>query len=86
MKKLLVLLLPVAISISNRSFAQGTNNKEIKLVEKSVVLLNNIRLEYVEQGDAAGIPVIFLHGLTDSWHSFETVLAHLPVSIHAFAL
>ncbi|HEY5771397.1 MAG TPA: alpha/beta hydrolase, partial [Chitinophagaceae bacterium] len=30
--------------------------------------------------------VIFLHGITDSWHSFESVLANLPSSIHAFAI
>ena len=27
-----------------------------------------------------------LHGVTDSWRSFEPVLPHLPASIHAFAL
>ena len=53
---------------------------------KSIDLPNGIRLPYVEQGDPAGIPVIFLHGYTDSWHSFEPVLPHLPESIHAFAL
>ena len=33
-----------------------------------------------------GTPVIFLHGLSDSWHSFESVLALLPHNIHAFAI
>src|SRR5215204_1095600 len=50
---------------------------------KSITLPGRVMLEYVEQGDAAGIPVIFLHGLTDSWHSFELVLPHLPSSVHA---
>lgn len=40
----------------------------------------------MEQGDPAGVPVIFLHGITDSWRSFEPVLPHLPHAIHAFAL
>ncbi|MBA2276456.1 MAG: alpha/beta hydrolase, partial [Chloroflexia bacterium] len=31
-------------------------------------------------------PVVLLHGLSDSWHSYERVLPHLPPSIHAFAL
>ena len=53
---------------------------------KSVELPNRIQLQYVEQGDPAGIPVLLLHGVTDSWHSFELVLPHLPESIHAFAL
>jgi non-heme chloroperoxidase len=55
-------------------------------VVKSVQLPGRVRLEYVEQGDPAGIPVVMLHGATDSWHSFEPVLPHLPASIHAFAL
>ena len=34
-----------------------------------------------------GIPsVIFLHGVTDSWRSFERVLPLLPAHVHAFAV
>src|SRR5688500_7929990 len=57
-----------------------------KLTEKSINLPGNLKLEYVEQGDTTGTPIIFLHGITDSWHSFESVLQYLPASIHAFAL
>lgn len=53
---------------------------------KSVALSTGVRLPYVEQGDPAGVPVLFLHGITDSWRSFQPVLPHLPESIHAFAL
>jgi non-heme chloroperoxidase len=56
--------------------------QEIKTVE----LPGRIRLEYAEQGDPSGVPVVLLHGITDSWRSFERVLPHLPPSIHAFAL
>ena len=55
-------------------------------VVKSVQLAGRVRLEYVEQGDPAGVPVVMLHGATDSWHSFEPVLPHLPEPIRAFAL
>ncbi len=51
-----------------------------------ISLKSGVELEYVEQGDPAGVPVIFLHGITDSWHSFESTLEYLPQSIHAFAL
>jgi non-heme chloroperoxidase len=44
------------------------------------------RLEYVAQGRRGGTPVIALHGVTDSWRSFEPVLAHLPPALHAIAL
>jgi non-heme chloroperoxidase len=53
---------------------------------KSVEARDGVRLEYVEQGDPAGVPLILLHGVTDSWRSFERVLPHLPRSIRAIAL
>ncbi len=55
-------------------------------VLKSVLLSSQVRLPYAEQGDPAGVPVVFLHAIGDSWRAFEPVLAHLPESIHAFAL
>lgn len=53
---------------------------------KTISLPGRVKLEYVEKGNAKGIPVIFLHGITDSWHSFESVLQYLPANIHAFAI
>src|SRR5688500_18876730 len=55
-------------------------------VVKSVELPTGVRLPYVEQGDPAGVPVLLLHGYTDSWRSWEPVLPHLPNAIHAVAL
>lgn len=55
-------------------------------VIKSIELPNRVKLPYVEQGDPSGIPVLLLHGVTDSWRSFEYVLPHLPQTIHAFAI
>jgi non-heme chloroperoxidase len=43
-------------------------------------------LPYVERGNADGTPVVMLHGVTDSWRSFEHVLPHLPDSIRAIAV
>jgi non-heme chloroperoxidase len=53
---------------------------------KRIALENGIELEYAEQGDPDGVPVVMLHGYTDSWHSFEPLLPYLPESIHAFAV
>lgn len=55
-------------------------------MEKFVSLATGVRMEYVEQGKADGVPVVFLHGVTDSWHSFERVLPQLPPAMHAFAV
>lgn len=57
-----------------------------RLMVKNVKLSSGVILQYAEQGDASGTPVILLHGYTDSWRSFELVLPHLPSSIHAFAV
>lgn len=53
---------------------------------RSIHLANGIRLQYAEQGDPGGVPVVMLHGITDSWRSFESVMAQLPPSLHVFAL
>jgi pimeloyl-ACP methyl ester carboxylesterase len=53
---------------------------------KSIMLRSRIKLQYVEQGDPPGVPIVLLHGYTDSWRSFELLLPHLPKSLHAYAL
>jgi len=55
-------------------------------ISKSINLPTQIVIPYVEQGDPSGVPIIFLHAIADSWHTFEPVLSDLPESIHAFAL
>ena len=62
----------------------NTSIKEFEV--KSVRLSTGVSVQYVEQGDVNGTPVIFLHGITDSWHSFELVLPELPQFMHAFAI
>jgi pimeloyl-ACP methyl ester carboxylesterase len=46
----------------------------------------DVVLPYVAHGEKDGLPVIFLHGITDSWRSFEPVLPFLPESIRAIAV
>jgi pimeloyl-ACP methyl ester carboxylesterase/tetratricopeptide (TPR) repeat protein len=45
-----------------------------------------VELELVEAGPADGIPILFLHGYTDSWYSFAPVLDRLPPGVRAIAL
>ncbi|MFM9888046.1 MAG: alpha/beta fold hydrolase [Burkholderiales bacterium] len=45
-----------------------------------------ITVEYAEQGERSGKPIIALHGVTDSWRSFEPVLPHLASELHVMAL
>lgn len=53
---------------------------------KSIELPTGVTLDHAEQGDPSGAPMLLLHGLSDSWRSFEPVLPHLPESVRAFAL
>jgi non-heme chloroperoxidase len=52
---------------------------------KHVQLSTGITVPYVEQGDPDGVPVVLLHGFTDSSHSYELLMRQLPDSIHAYA-
>jgi non-heme chloroperoxidase len=58
----------------------------IPLPAQTAELPGGLHVPYLEQGDPDGIPVVLLHGLTDSHRSFEPVLAELPISIHAYAV
>ncbi len=51
-----------------------------------VKLSTGVRLNYAEQGDSDGYPIIMLHGYTDSWFSYSRVLPLLSSKCHAYAL
>ena len=53
---------------------------------KKIALPSGVQLEYAQQGPGSGTPVIFLHGYTDSWQSFNQVLPLLPDLIQAYAI
>jgi non-heme chloroperoxidase len=53
---------------------------------KNVQVRSDLTLDFVEQGNPDGVPLLLLHGLGDSWRSYEPVLEHLPRSVRAFAI
>ena len=53
---------------------------------RSVTLSSGITLAAPERGQTSGVPVVFLHGVTDSWRSFEPVLDRLPGTVRALAM
>ena len=55
-------------------------------IVKSIELSTGVTLQYFEQGSAEGIPMILLHGMGDSWRSFERVLQFLPEDYLVIAL
>ena len=56
------------------------------LENRFVDLPNGMRLSYAEQGHRFGIPVLLLHGVTDSWRSFSPLMRHLPSSLRVVAV
>jgi non-heme chloroperoxidase len=54
-------------------------------VTRTAQLSTGVTVPYVEQGDPDGVPVLLLHGYSDSARSFELLLEELPGSIHAYA-
>jgi pimeloyl-ACP methyl ester carboxylesterase len=53
---------------------------------KPTPVSDDIQLDYVEQGRPWEVPMIMLHGYTDSRRSFDPVLCRLPISVHAIAV
>lgn len=49
-------------------------------------LETGVRLHYAERGKMDSEVIIFLHGYTDSWYSFSTVLSLLSTEYHAYSL
>jgi pimeloyl-ACP methyl ester carboxylesterase len=58
----------------------------IALRGRRIPLPGRVVLDAVETGDPAGAPILFLHGITDSWRSFELALAELPEHVRAIAV
>ncbi|WP_051370374.1 alpha/beta fold hydrolase [Streptomyces sp. 142MFCol3.1] len=52
---------------------------------KSAQLRDGPTLPYAEAGYPGGTPVVFVHGLADSWWSFEPLLRRLPASLYGYA-
>jgi pimeloyl-ACP methyl ester carboxylesterase len=52
---------------------------------KYTTLPTGVTVEYVETGALGGEPLLLLHGLSDSWHSFLPLLPHLPQGMRALA-
>lgn len=97
MKRMLII---IAVSVVHALFAQEIEGldemhrvafvargpEKMDPIVSRARLKTGVELEYAEQGDAQGMPVILLHGIIDSWKSFQLVLPHLPGNLHVYAL
>jgi non-heme chloroperoxidase len=53
---------------------------------RQVTSPDGLVLDCAKRGNPGGTPVLFLHGITDSWRSFEPVLPWLPGHWHTVAV
>lgn len=53
---------------------------------RHVCLPNGLSIEYAECGRRGGPGLLLLHGITDSWRSFEPVLPWLPPDWHVVSM
>ena len=85
---LTALLAIVALMLITLPRITGANASPAKggYIEQSIELPTGVTLSYVEHGRTDGIAMIFLHGFTDSWHSYEYVLNKFPTNFHAIAI
>jgi len=84
MKSISCLLLGLTALVAMNASAQA--NPQEPFPVKRISLSTGVTLEYVEQGDKDGVPVILLHGFPDSWRSYEHVIPHFPKTFHVFAI
>jgi non-heme chloroperoxidase len=80
------ILLAAAILLNYAVAAQDAALNYLRPVIKNIQLSTGVNLEYAEQGDATGTPVILLHGYTESRISYQQVLPLLPGNLHVFAI
>ena len=77
-----VLVLSLLILFTPRPGAAGSAAPMSGLV----TLATGVTLHYAVQGDPGGKPIVLLHGVGDSWRSWELVMAHLPARYRVYAL
>jgi pimeloyl-ACP methyl ester carboxylesterase len=53
---------------------------------REVKIAGGHRIEYVAMGDPDGLPVLLLHGYTDSWTSWQRVMPLLPKQVRVYAI
>lgn len=80
---MLSVILPVLV------YSQSVNQlAEFNSLKKAELLRTGIVMKYTEAGDLAGIPVVLLHGYTDSGRSFQQTISALeeaPIALRLIA-
>lgn len=63
------------------SASAGTGADDVR--HSRIQLSTGVALHVAQSGPEDGTPIVFLHGVTDSWFSWSRLLDHLPDSVRA---
>lgn len=61
------------------------SQEHFSALKRSAVLPNGLRLAYVEMGDPDGVPILLLHGFTDSARSWSFTAPYLATGFRVIA-
>jgi non-heme chloroperoxidase len=75
---ILAVVISLLPTIATRAFAEPA--------AALIKLPSGVSLHYVVQGRPDGKPLVLLHGIGDSWHSYELVMPHIPDRYRVYAV
>lgn len=64
---------------------EAISQEHFSALKQTVVLANRLRLAYVEMGDPDGVPILLLHGFTDSARSWSLTAPYLATGFRVIA-
>jgi non-heme chloroperoxidase len=73
----------VAAQQASPALAAGSQRAQPEVRRSRLRLATGVELDIVQAGPEGGVPVLLLHGYTDSWFSYRRVLERLPAGIRA---
>ena len=77
MKNLVFAGILVCMTLQSYCQSLSKNPRDFERQKKSITLSSGINMYYIDTGNPAGVPLIFLHGVTDTSRSFELMIEEL---------
>lgn len=72
-------------NIEGERVVETISQENFSALKRTVVLGNGLRLAYIELGDPNGVPILLLHGFTDSARSWSLTAPYLAAGFRVVA-
>jgi len=69
-----------------RAFTSQPQASKAAFMRARIALSTGVELDVIQSGDPTGVPLVLLHGVTDSNASMRPMMAELPKGIRAIAI